>query len=134
MPSVLLNSPQWKALQAHQRVAAGLRLHQLFAADPGRFQKFSIKGDGLLLDFSRHFLTDETLPLLIALARARDLPAWIARMFAGEHINSTEDRAALHIALRADSPVFCDGRDVTVDVRRVLVQMEACAFCIQCRW
>ena len=124
MPSTLLSSPEWKALQAHQRAVAGLRLEQLFAADPQRFGKFSLQCEGLLLDFSRHFLTADTLPLLVELARSRALPAWIARMFAGEHINNTENRAALHIALRADGPVFCDGHDVTVEVRRVLAQME----------
>ena len=124
MPSTLLSSPEWKALQAHQCAVAGLRLERLFAVDPHRFGKFSLEYEGLLLDYSRHFLTADTLPLLVALARARDLPAWIARMYAGERINNTENRAALHVALRADSPVFCDGHDVTLDVRRVLAQME----------
>ena len=124
MPAALISSPEWKALQVHQRAIAGMRLPQLFAADAGRFKKLSLELDGMLVDYSRHFLTGETLPLLMALARARDLPAWITHMFAGERINTTEDRAALHIALRANNPVLFDGRDVTVDVRRVLAQME----------
>jgi glucose-6-phosphate isomerase len=124
MPSALTNSPEWKALQAHQRALAGTRLDQLFTADAQRFSKFSLELDGMLADYSRHFLIAETLPLLFALARARDLPAWIERLFTGEHVNHTENRAALHMALRANSPVMCDGRDVSADVQRVLAQME----------
>ena len=124
MPSPLICSPEWQALQGHQQTIAGLRIQSLFAIDKNRFKHFSLTLDGMLVDFSRHFLTNETLPLLLALAHARDLPTWIARMFNGEHINNTENRAALHIALRADKPVYCDGRDVTADVQRVLAQME----------
>lgn len=127
MPSTLVSSPEWKALAAHQRTLAGARLTDLFAADPARFQKFTLTLDGLLADYSRHFLTDETLALLLALARARDVPAWIARMFDGEPINNTERRAALHVALRASheqGPMLCEGREVSADVARVLTQME----------
>ncbi|HTE16067.1 MAG TPA: glucose-6-phosphate isomerase [Burkholderiales bacterium] len=124
MPSVLVSSPEWQALQAHQRAVAGVRLNELFAADPDRFRQFSVELDGMLVDCSRHFLTRETLPLLIALARARNLPAWIERMFNGEPINNTEQRAALHIALRANGPVMCEGRDVSNDVSRVLSRIE----------
>ena len=124
MPSLLTRSPEWNALQAHQRTLAGMRIQQCFASDAQRHAKFSLQIEGMLVDYSRHFLTDDTLPLLLALARAQDLPAWIARMFGGEPINHTEGRAALHIALRANSPVMCDGRDVTLDVQRVLAQIE----------
>lgn len=124
MPSLLTHSPEWKALQAHQRTFAGMQIRQWFVTDAQRYSKFSLQIDGMLVDFSRHFLTDETLPLMMALARAQHLPAWIERMFQGEHINHSEDRAALHIALRADSPVMCDGLDVTLDVQRVLAQIE----------
>ncbi len=124
MPSSLIHSPEWVALQTHQRGIASACIAQFFAADTERFTRFSLSLDGLLLDFSRHFISAETLPLLTALARARDLPAWIERMFNGEHINHTEDRAVLHVALRANHPVWCDGRDVTVDVQRVLAQIE----------
>lgn len=120
----LINRPEWKALQAHQRALAGTRLDQLFAADADRFHKFSLEFDGMLVDWSRHFLTGKTLPLLMALARASELPVWIARLFNGDHVNHTEDRAALHSALRANGPVMCDGRDVSPDVKRVLTQME----------
>ena len=125
MSSPLTTRLEWQALQAHQRSMADTRIASWFAADPKRFDKFSLKLDGMLLDFSRHFLNDQTLPLLMALARARDLPAWIARLFNGEPINLTEHRAALHVALRANTPVLCDGRDVTLDVQQVLAQMES---------
>ena len=120
----LTTSPEWRALQGHQRTIANTRIAQWFVTDKDRYKKFSLELDGLLVDFSRHFLSDETLPLLTALAQARGLPAWIERMFNGEPINHTEDRAVLHVALRADQPVMYGGRDVTVDVQRVLAQMD----------
>jgi glucose-6-phosphate isomerase len=123
MPSALVSSPEWQALQAHQRTVSGTPLKELVTADPGRFKAYSMEIDGMLVDFSRHFLTRETLPLLMALARARELSAWITRMFKGEHINNTEDRAALHVALRAGGPMFVDGRDVTPGVNRVLARI-----------
>lgn len=131
MPSALIRSPEWQALQTHQRALAGVKLKELFAADPGRFKAFSLELDGMLVDFSRHFLTRDTLPLLLALARVQGLPAWIARMFNGEHINNTEDRAALHVALRADRPVVSDGQDVTLEVQRVLTRMDGFASAVR---
>ena len=124
MLAALVTSPEWQALQAHQHGLANTAIKHRFATDQDRFKKYSLELDGMLMDFSRHFLNDETLRLLVSLARARELPAWIERMFHGEHINNTENRAALHVALRANQPMFCDGRDVTVDVRRTLVQIE----------
>lgn len=124
MASQLVSSPEWHALAAHQRTLASARLDALFAKDPARFQKFSLTLEGLLADYSRHFLNDDTLPLLLALARARDLPAWIERMFNGEAVNNTERRAALHVALRANGPVKCEGHEVSADVVRVLTRME----------
>ena len=124
MPSALISSPAWKDLQAHQRFVADIRLQHHFTEDADRFQKFSIELDGMLVDYSRHFLSAKTLPLLVALARKRDLPACIERMFTGERINNSENRAALHIALRANGPVYLEGHDVSVDVRRVLAQMD----------
>ena len=96
----LTTSPEWHALQGHQRAIANTRIAQWFVTDKDRYKKFSLELDGLLVDFSRHFLSDETLPLLTALAQARGLPAWIERMFNGEPINHTEDRAVLHAVLR----------------------------------
>lgn len=95
-------SPVWQALQTHseQFSQTGSRLSDLFAADSGRFAKHSLRLDTLLLDYSRNYVTDETLPLLLDLAQDQGLPAAIAAMFAGDRINTTEDRPALHVALR----------------------------------
>ena len=123
--SPLTVSAEWQALRAHQQQIANATLAERFSANPWRFSKFSLELDGLLLDFSRHFLSDETLPLLTGLARARGLQGWIERMFNGAPINHTENRAVLHVALRADTPVLCGGHDVTLDVQRVLAQMES---------
>jgi glucose-6-phosphate isomerase len=125
MPSTLINSPEWKALQAHQRFVAGIRLQDHFTEDADRFRNFSLELDGMLIDYSRHFLSAKTLPLLVALARARDLPTRIERMFTGERINNSENRAVLHVALRANAPVYFDGHDVSIDVRRVLGRMDS---------
>lgn len=118
MPSTLTRLSAWRALAEHRR-AAPFDLREFFAADPQRFSRFSLERDGLLLDYSKHLVTHETLRLLVELAQARDLRGWIARLMDGERVNSTEGRAALHTALRAQRPVRLDGRDVTADVARV---------------
>ncbi|MCW5606033.1 MAG: glucose-6-phosphate isomerase, partial [Burkholderiales bacterium] len=128
MPSgPLTQLPEWHALRDHYRAAAGFNLRALFDADPGRFGAFSLKNCGILLDYSRHPVTAETIHLLTALAERRRLAAWIERMFTGGKINDTENRAALHTALRGAGPVMLDGRDIAADVARVLGQMRA--FC-----
>jgi len=99
-------------------------VRDLFQQDPQRFEKFSLALNDLLLDFSKQPVRQETIDLLLALARQQKLSDWIGRMFAGEKINSTEQRAALHVALRSDQPVFADGIDVLPEVKRVLKQME----------
>ncbi len=123
MPAALTRIPEWQALQAHRHTVAGVQIRELFAADPGRFQAFSNELDGRLVDFSPHWLTRDTQQQQLALAHARDVPGWIARMFNGEPINNTEHRAALHVALRADKPLFSGGHDVTLEVKRVLARM-----------
>jgi glucose-6-phosphate isomerase len=120
LPSTL---PEWQAL-AHHRRASSFDLRQLFDSDPGRFERFSIAHGELLLDFSKHHLTDETLRLLCALADRCGIREQIARLTCGERVNNTENRAALHTALRSSTPVMLDGRDVTQDVRRVHAQMR----------
>jgi len=115
--------PSWQALVEHRRAASGLRLRDCFAGDPARFRKFSLSTDGILLDYSKQLVTEETMRLLAALARECELESWIGRLFAGERVNSTENRAALHIALRSDQPVRLDGRDVTKDVNGALAAM-----------
>ena len=94
----------------------------MFCNDPQRFDKFSLQLDGLLLDYSKNLITAETLTLLLNLARQSKLDNWIARMFNGDKINTSEQRAALHTALRAprDTSVYVDGKDVVPDVHRVL--------------
>lgn len=124
--SKLTQSPAWQALKAHQTSIEPVHLRRMFEDDPARFGKFLLQLDGLLFDYSKNRINEETISLLIALARQAELPAWIARMFSGEKINSTERRAALHTALRNRSgrPVLLDGKDVMPDVRRVLGLMR----------
>ena len=124
--SVPSNLPVWQALQAHHAAIADLHLRDLFAADPGRFNKFSRRFGDLLVDFSKHRITEETLSLLIELARQAQLPAGVERMFNGEIINHTEQRAVLHVALRnrSDRPIFVKGQDVMPEVNNVLEHMR----------
>jgi glucose-6-phosphate isomerase len=124
--SKLTLSHAWQALIAHYTTVAPLQMRQQFLDDPARFEKLSFKFNNLLFDYSKNRITDETLPLLIDLAKTADLPAFIERQFNGSKINSTEGRAVLHTALRnrSDRPVFVDGVDVMPDVRRVLSLMR----------
>lgn len=124
--SVPSNLPAWQALQAHHAAVANLHLRDLFAADAGRFTKFSRRFGDLLVDFSKHRITEETLPLLIELARQAQLPAAIERMFSGEVINHTEKRAVLHVALRnrSNRPILVSGADVMPGVNEVLEHMR----------
>jgi glucose-6-phosphate isomerase len=125
--SPLTERPEWQALVAHARAMSNVHMRELFAADPDRFRRFSLELDGLLLDYSKHRITDETMRLLLDLARAVDLEGWRTRMFAGERINTTEDRAVLHVALRnrANTPIRVDGQDVMPAVNGVLERMRA---------
>ncbi len=118
--------PIWAELQAHHQRISGLHMRDLFDADPQRFERFSVEAGDFLLDYSKNRITDETLPLLLRLARDRRLEAWRDRMFDGERINNTEGRAVLHTALRNRSgrPVFVDGEDVMPAVRAVLQRMR----------
>ena len=122
--STLTLSSAWVALQAHQRNIAQKHLRELFVQDSQRFNKFSLKFNDILMDFSKHPVNTETVRLLIALARQQGLEDWIARIFRGERVNNTENRAALHSALRGDHPVMLDGLDIMLDVRRVLKKMD----------
>jgi glucose-6-phosphate isomerase len=118
--------PSWKKLCEHEKIISTLHMRQLFKADPQRFEKFSLKLDDLLLDYSKHRITEETLTLLFQLARDAKIEAWRDRMFSGEKINITENRAVLHTALRnrSNTPVYVDGHDVMPDVNAVLAQMR----------
>ena len=122
----LEQSPAWLALEHHQRQMAALHMRDLFATDPQRFEHFSLWLDDLLFDFSKNHITEETLHLLVNLARQAALPEKIEAMFSGQKINTTEGRAVLHTALRnrANTPVFVDGADVMPEINRVLGQMR----------
>jgi glucose-6-phosphate isomerase len=123
MPDRRTALPAWKKLAEHERAVSGLHLRELFAQDAGRFERFSLSAAGLFADWSKQRVTTETMQLLAALARECEVESAIAAMFAGERINSTEKRAALHVALRSDRPVLLDGRDVTQDMRTARAAM-----------
>lgn len=121
--------PEWQALHAHVAAIRDLQLRELFAADPERGTRLTAEAAGLYFDYSKHRMTDETLALLFALARACDLEARIAAMFRGEKINTTEGRAVLHVALRAprEAIIMVDGMNVVAEVHAVLDRMAAFA-------
>ncbi len=118
--------PAWKALQAHQEKMASVHLRDLFQQDAGRFGKFSLRFKDTLLDYSKNRITEETMKLLRDLARQADLAGWTEKMFSGGKINTTEDRAVLHTALRnrSNRPILVDGKDVMPDVNAVLKHMR----------
>src|SRR5262249_42802136 len=96
----LTTTPAWQALLAHKTGMQSVTMRDLFANDPQRFATMSREACGVFVDYSKHRATDETLRLLFAVAKQADVEGWRAKMFAGEHINGTEDRAVLHVALR----------------------------------
>ena len=119
----------WTALATHHAAIKDRHLRELFAEDAARAEKFSAEGAGLFLDYSKNRITDETVRLLIDLARARDVEARRDAMFRGEKINETERRAVLHVALRAPrgTRIEVDGQDVVPDVHVVLDRMASFA-------
>ena len=119
---VLTLSPAWVALQTHRESLATVPMRDLFAADPARFDQFSVEACGILLDYSKNRIVEETRSLLLDLARQAQVENQREKMFAGGRINFTEHRAVLHTALRnrSERPMMIDGRDVMPDVRRVL--------------
>jgi len=125
----LVDLPQWRALQAHAQKEGRRHLRELFAEDPARGDRLVLDDAGLHADFSKQRVTDETLSLLLALAQARDVPARIAAMFRGDHVNTSEDRPALHVALRMPQGerLMVDGVDVVAQVHEVLARMGAFA-------
>jgi glucose-6-phosphate isomerase len=121
--------PGWKALQSHHQKLRELHLRQLFADDPKRGERLTTEAVGLYLDYSKNRITDETLKLLLQLAEECGLRARIDAMFRGEKINITENRAVLHIALRAPSgtSIVVDGENVVPQVHTVLDKMAGFA-------
>jgi glucose-6-phosphate isomerase len=117
----------WQSLQGHYEKIRGQHLRDLFAADSRRGERFTAEGAGIFLDYSKNRITDETLRLLIALAEESGLRQHIDAMFRGEKINVTENRAVLHVALRApkDATILVDGENVVPQVHAVLDKMAA---------
>ncbi len=124
--AVLTQSSCWEALERHAGDMRSIPMRDLFADDPRRFERFSLRFEDFLVDFSKNRITEETLRLLFALARERGVEQWRDRMFAGDRINVTEHRAVLHVALRnrSNRPMMVDGVDVMPAVNRVLGQMR----------
>jgi len=123
----LSQRPAWKALTAHAEAMRSQQLRELFKSDPERGTRFTAEACGLFLDYSKNRITDETLKLLIELAKQSGLRAHAEAMFTGQKINTTEDRAVLHVALRAPSSesILVDGEDVVPAVHDVLDKMAA---------
>ncbi|MHC4399921.1 MAG: glucose-6-phosphate isomerase [Planctomycetota bacterium] len=125
----LTRRPQWQALKEHHAEMKSRHMRDLFREAPDRAAVLSIEDCGLLLDYSKNRVTSETMAKLVALAESAGLREAIERMFTGEKINVTENRAVLHVALRnrSDDPIEVDGHDVMPGVRRVLDRMAAFA-------
>ncbi len=129
----LTKRPAWKALETHYPQMKNLSLRQLFADDPKRGERLTVEALGIYLDYSKNRVTDETLKLLLQLAAESDLRGRIDAMFRGDKINITENRAVLHVALRAPKgqSIMVDGEDVSPKVHAVLDKMAA--FCNRVR-
>ncbi len=122
----LMTHPSWHALTQHQSDIRNVQMRDLFKQNANRFEEFSLKVDDILLDYSKHRVTKDTLSMLFQLARDSRIEEWRQRMFSGEKINITENRAVLHTALRnrSNTPVYVDGKDVMPEVNAVLAQMR----------
>ncbi|GAA3651580.1 glucose-6-phosphate isomerase [Nonomuraea antimicrobica] len=125
----ITQSQEWAALGKHHEELAGRHLRELFAQDPGRAGRMTVTAGDLYLDYSKHRATQETVDLLLALAERAGLRERIEAMFSGRHINVSEDRAVLHVALRLPraAELVVDGQDVVADVHAVLDRMSAFA-------
>jgi glucose-6-phosphate isomerase len=123
----LSERPAWRALEAHFQKTHEMQLSQMFADDPARGERYTVETGGIFLDYSKNRITDETLKLLVQLAEECGLRAHIDAMFRGEKINITENRAVLHVALRAPKgeSIVVDGEDVVPGVHAVLEKMAA---------
>src|SRR6185312_3698734 len=125
--TALTDIPAFQSLQQHYANAKSWQMRELFARDPRRFEKFSAAAAGIFLDYSKNRLDEHTIELLVSLARGRGLEAKRDAMLSGRKINSTEQRAVLHTALRAphNAKLNVDGQDVSHDVHAVLAQMKS---------
>ena len=127
--ALMTEFPAHAALVGHYRDVKDVHMRDLFAADPGRFERFSLRLDDILFDYSKNRITEKTMALLFDLARQAGVEAKRDAMFAGEKINESENRAVLHVALRnrSNRPIFVDGQDVMPGINSVLGQMRG--FC-----
>ncbi|GCE07618.1 glucose-6-phosphate isomerase [Dictyobacter aurantiacus] len=126
MSTTLTQLPSWRALEAHFQKVRDLHLRSLFADDPRRGERFSAEAENIYFDYSKNRVTDETIQLLLKLADEVNLRQRIDAMFSGEKINVTEQRAVLHVALRApkDASILVDGQNVVPEVHQVLEKMS----------
>jgi glucose-6-phosphate isomerase len=134
MPATALRERKaWQALERHYAEISGVHLRDLFAADAGRGERLTAEGAGIYLDYSKNRVTDETMRLLIELASESGVPERREAMFRGEHINVSENRAVLHVALRmpATAHLVVDGQDVIKDVHDVLSRMRRLATAVR---
>ena len=125
--STINKSSSWKALNSHFEEIKSIHMRDLFSNDNDRFNKYHIQYEDFLVDFSKNRITDETLNLLLSLAKEAKLEDWRDRLFSGDKINFTENRSALHIALRnrSNNPILLDGKDIMPNVNKVLSQMKS---------
>ena len=120
--STINKSSSWKALNNHFEKIKSVHMRDLFNNDDNRFNKYHIQYEDFLVDFSKNRITDETLNLLLTLAKDAKVEDWRDRLFSGDKINFTENRSALHIALRnrSNKPILLDGKDIMPNVNQVL--------------
>lgn len=123
----LTDLPAWQALLKHKKQTENIQMRDLFAQDENRFEDFHLRFNDILLDYSKNRINKETMSLLMDLAKQSGLKDWTEKMFNGEKINHTENRAVLHTALRnrSDEPVYVDGQDVMPEVKSELEKMRA---------
>jgi len=124
--TTLTKSSAWQALQEHYQGMKDVHMRDLFAEDHTRFERFSLQLNDLLVDYSKNILSDDTKKLLMDVARDRGVEAMRDRMYAGEAINNTENRAVLHVALRnrSNRSIEVDGKDVMPEINAVLNRMR----------
>src|SRR5436190_7871038 len=120
------NTSAWRSLQEHFSEMKSVHIKELFKADPERFSKYSISNRDIVFDYSKNFISEKTIQLLLQLANESKLKDGIDAMFNGEKINESEDRAVLHTALRnlSTEPVFAEGKDIMPEARKVIKQMK----------
>jgi glucose-6-phosphate isomerase len=121
------SSPAWKACESHHEATKDVQMKDLFASDSDRFNKMHLMFEDLLFDFSKNRVNDESMKLLYALAKQQDVKGLAKKMYSGEKINITEDRAVLHVALRnqSNTPIMVDGKDVMPEVNETLAKIKA---------